>query len=402
MTRTRIALFLFYIFALNDLQSQTLTPEQDSSIRNILKLHLGKFGQDIVLNQGANTFFSIKNDTFFNPVGLHYVFKLNNNQASRVDHSYYHGGNFGRYCFTYKNKVYLIGGYGLFTTNNNIETFDFTTQEWNFVKSTGAKPNFIYGLFFREGDNLYSMYNIKSGNNAEPDEYDDALYKLDLKTFTWSKTKNLNPQKPDLKNKYYLKNFTIGVLDNQVMIINNDNLKYLILGKEDLRLTPEITDLECSENYLFYQSNNTQVQSKRLLKIDIEQVWNDHKQQAHQLILNPTLVHYISFYRVTVLVLILSLILLGLALFIRLRIKKEVNIKLVPKHPLYEKFMGAGKIHLDIDELDSILNIQHMEAESRKLKRHRLLTEIKQVHPNLITTEKDETDKRRNIYKISV
>ncbi len=401
MIRTRLILFLFHIFSINYLSAQVLTVDQDSIIRETLKIHLGKFGQEVTLNQGANSFFYLNKDTFFNPVGLHYVFKLHNGKATRIDHSYYHGGNFERYCFTFKNNVHLIGGYGLFTTNNNIETFDFATQEWNFVKSSGSKPNFIRGLIIRDKDNLYSIYNSKSGNNAEPDEYDNTLYKLDLNTFTWSKTKNLNPQKPDLKNKYYLKNFTVGILDNQVMIVSNDELKYLILGKEDLRLTPEIIDLECSENYIFFPSNNTQIQTKKVLKIDIEQIWNKHSVDAQKLILNPTLSDYIVFYWIEILVSIVGLVLFCLTILIWIKSKKNVSVKTVAKHVLYERFLNVGKNQLDIDELDSVLNIQHMETESRKLKRHRLLSEIKQIHPNLITTEKDETDKRRNIYKIN-
>lgn len=55
---------------------------------------------------------------------------------------------------------------------------------------------------------------------------------------------------------------------------------------------------------------------------------------------------------------------------------------------------------LTIEELDTLFEIDHMESESKKSKRHRLLTIIKTNYPGFITRVKDENDKRRFVYLI--
>ena len=56
------------------------------------------------------------------------VYHLKNGQAIRKDHSPYHGHNFRRNLIVYKNDIYLLGGYGFFETNNNLEKFSFKTK----------------------------------------------------------------------------------------------------------------------------------------------------------------------------------------------------------------------------------------------------------------------------------
>jgi hypothetical protein len=69
-------------------------------------------------------------------------------------------------------------------------------------------------------------------------------------------------------------------------------------------------------------------------------------------------------------------------------------------NPIAEKLLSANKTTFDIDELDTLLEISHMEFDSRKLKRHRLLSDLEKTNPGLIQRQKDETDKRRFIYSI--
>jgi DNA-binding MarR family transcriptional regulator len=48
------------------------------------------------------------------------------------------------------------------------------------------------------------------------------------------------------------------------------------------------------------------------------------------------------------------------------------------------------------------MQIDKLEQDSKKLKRHRIIADLNQKHPNFIERIKDETDKRRNLYKINV
>lgn len=56
---------------------------------------------------------------------------------------------------------------------------------------------------------------------------------------------------------------------------------------------------------------------------------------------------------------------------------------------------------INSDELDDLLEIRHLIGDSRKLRRHRLLTDIENVHPGLIRRNKMDNDKRKFQYIIS-
>jgi len=55
---------------------------------------------------------------------------------------------------------------------------------------------------------------------------------------------------------------------------------------------------------------------------------------------------------------------------------------------------------LNTEELDELLGIEHMDAESKKFKRNRMINEMNQRHSDFITRIKDDTDKRRYLYQI--
>jgi hypothetical protein len=85
----------------------------------------------------------------------------------------------------------------------------------------------------------------------------------------------------------------------------------------------------------------------------------------------------------------------GLFLFFRHRIKNKKQT------PLLKKIVKHTSKTLSTEELDQILGIEHMELESRKAKRHRILAQIEVASPGLIQRIKDESDKRRFVYFVS-
>lgn len=54
-----------------------------------------------------------------------------------------------------------------------------------------------------------------------------------------------------------------------------------------------------------------------------------------------------------------------------------------------------------MEELDIVLEINHLTLESGKLRRFRYLTELNKMYPGFIVRTKDEVDKRKFLYIIS-
>ena len=66
------------------------------------------------------------------------------------------------------------------------------------------------------------------------------------------------------------------------------------------------------------------------------------------------------------------------------------------------KITKLKKRIFNMEELDNLLDITHLEAESRKLRRFRKLSELNQLQPGFIIRVKDEEDKRRFLYQINL
>ena len=67
---------------------------------------------------------------YFIDRGIGEVYKLVNDTLKRIDKSFHHQNQYGGTIFSYNNKIYCFGGYGLFTFKNIITCFDEKLQEW--------------------------------------------------------------------------------------------------------------------------------------------------------------------------------------------------------------------------------------------------------------------------------
>jgi hypothetical protein len=67
---------------------------------------------------------------------------------------------------------------------------------------------------------------------------------------------------------------------------------------------------------------------------------------------------------------------------------------------LEQKLIAMNRI-LNTEELDELLGIEHMDVDSKKFKRNRMINEMNQRHPDFIIRIKDDTDKRRYLYQVN-
>ena len=72
---------------------------------------------------------------------------------------------------------------------------------------------------------------------------------------------------------------------------------------------------------------------------------------------------------------------------------------MVDYNALEQKLISEKRM-LNTEELDALFGIEHMDVDSKKFKRNRMINEMNQRHPDFITRQKDDTDKRRFLYQI--
>jgi hypothetical protein len=396
-----VFIFTSLSFSLN---ASILTSNQ----KNTIAAQINKFidsdkGISYVYESSGNVLTCIiNNDTFYNPNGFHYIYHLKNGQAIRKDHSPYHGHNFRRNLIVYKNDIYLLGGYGFFETNNNLEKFSFKTKEWDYVPTTGEKPPFIRGTYLQKEELIYCFGNKKSGNNMEPDIYDEHIYKLNMASRVWTKFENINADLKNIKDptEIYLKDYVINVYSGFSNIINKKTFEYIKISNDELNFTyVNIRDKEIIADENKFTCTYSGAIDNSYLKItnDVDQLWKTHYMAAKPLVLEPNFFQSYSYY---LMVFAFFAIVITLIWYYRLYKIIIPSKQFDALFPIINRFVQISKNKISLDELDEIFEINHMEAESKKSKRHRMLKNIAQKHPGFIQREKDELDRRKFSYNL--
>lgn len=377
--------------------AQKLTQTQTTTIRNTITRYLGKEANLRVLENGKAAFLPIGKDTFYNIHGLRYVFQLKGDSAIRLDKSVYHGSNFYRYLFQYDGKMMSLGGYGQFVTNRNLEAFNPESHEWYLIQTKGDIPPSIKGSGLRFGDYVYVLNNCIDGNSVRETQVDDHFYRLDLKTMTWTAYREFREDHllTDPHDFFYLQDYVIAKGLNYSFVYNLKTQEFIYHNNDALGLKQ-------------FNGYNTNI-NKNSLKIwvldsaqtvvkdpqrDLDALWKEHQHLAKPLILNPS---WLQQYPIETLVftsLAICMSILGLWLLKRKKWQHNGSTQ----HPLVAKILDSTQESFTQEELDQLLGIAHMEGESKKTKRHRLLTVIDAQYPGLIERHKDSADKRRFLY----
>ena len=148
------------------------------------------------LNVDVNTLSPVthksKNYLLYPGGGLLYLFE--NGAIKRVDRSFPHRNQYGAYFFSYKDNLYLIGGYGFWQTKSIITKFNFNSGDWEIVTAFGQSPGGIdQGTFFIKDDDLYVFDFLTRVSNNQKEKRNDNLYVLNLESFVWKKLGVTNP-----------------------------------------------------------------------------------------------------------------------------------------------------------------------------------------------------------------
>jgi len=385
------------IFLPNTSIAQRLSLKQqlliEKTLEPILQEEAGK--HELLMGKGA--FVQLGQDTLLNIHGLRYLFKITGDTVIRLDKSVYHGSNYYRYLFEYNGQIFTMGGYGQFVTNKYLESFNFDNKEWYLVKTTGQKPSYIKGCVIRVKDQLYLFSNSLSGNSIEENISDSYFYQLDLPSLTWKRFPIVQSELQNFQAEIILYTTDyIVVLDNRnAMLIHPKTLEFIQVTQEELGIKTSYQNISVDNNSLFFSNDIHHPSNENLPGVSMVTFWNNHKSKAKKINLNPT---YFQQYPKEMLISILLgfvLLVFAIVIFLKNRIKRKKQT------PLIQRIIRHNSKTLTTEELDQLLGIDHMELESRKAKRHRILAQIEVASPGLIHRIKDESDKRRFVYFVS-
>lgn len=124
--------------------------------------------------------------------GVGEVYQLLNDTIKRIDRSFKHMNQFGGTFFSFEDRIYCFGGYGLFTFKNILTHYSFKHREW-FVDDLlydQKKPSPRAGAFCQQVGNVVYMIGGSSNNSVDNIQYTD-VWKYNLVKPGWEKLGNV-------------------------------------------------------------------------------------------------------------------------------------------------------------------------------------------------------------------
>ena len=400
------------VVSANLINAQTITEKQQKIIKATVAKQFGEVSNTLNFDNEINNICTIGIDTFYNRGGFYYLFQLKGDSAIRLDRSSYHGANFNSYFFSWQNTIYLLGGYGFFTTHNNLISFNKNKREWNKINTGGNGPEFIHGINYRNNNQIYSFNNFKAGNNVSKDVLDSNLYVLDLPTMQWQKHKMPNVDLIVISNVVRTADYFWYQNDHLTILINKKELKFEIIENEKLNLTRNNNFINFKDNSLQFEQSNPIKIYRKITQLNLDSVWLVYIKSSSALYkpnqnttIQPSNGISPLWFLISIIPLVLILIIYRRNTKVTANKSNPIKLDQIQDNQLEILFLKIAKLNkgiLNMEELDNLLDITHLEAESRKLRRFRKLSELNQLQPGFIIRVKDEEDKRRFLYQINL
>jgi hypothetical protein len=373
-----------------------------------------------------------------NPDGMHFLYSYVKGREGflRLDRSTFHGHNFGRSLYYYKNELYALGGYGFWHSHAKLLQFNRRTHEWDLMVTKGPIPEGSAILSFMRSDSVFFIRSINKGEMELGARVQSYLWILDMATLSWSK----HPFDEDIhleNNEYRLtvesEKWYIGTTipraqetivnketgkfyinhngppllgipewnENGLNLIANANAAAMIKGDSLIILVGDtlryvrgnLNDFVftfCKEENVFFNQ----------LGDGLEE---ENPTESRMVFVSEKMIYWIA--------LLMLVFLYG---FERKNNRKstasefqfETGIRFVKSQPEEEPADLALALHnqgshiWNQEQLDEFLGISTLDYNSKKLKRSRFLVDLNERHPGIVERQRDPLDKRRFIYKL--
>ena len=186
------------------------------------------------LNVPLNTLIPLKHNsqTYLLYPGGGLLYTFSNGSIKRIDRSFPHRNQYGAYFFSYKENIYLIGGYGFWQTKSIITKFNFNNGDWEIVNVVGQQPiGLDQGTYFLLENKLYVFDFISREINTQKEVRNKNLYVLDLENFNWKKLGVINDEIEPLNQVKGFKRFFKS--NNKLIFTYSNSPKFFVLDVEN-------------------------------------------------------------------------------------------------------------------------------------------------------------------------
>ena len=187
------------------------------------------------------------------PGGGH-LFTFEKGAIKRLDLSFPHLNYYDAHFFSHQNTLYLLGGYGLWTTKSDLLRYDFVLKEWKKVNTIGDLPD--QGLAqitaVKTKEELYIIYAKHVNTHTQKRQHTKRIYSLNLNSFEWSSRFML--KEDVLERLAFSENYGVQLQDTWVVFPSVTFQNYLQINPVEgtIKESPEIDVIMSSQRPLLF------------------------------------------------------------------------------------------------------------------------------------------------------
>ena len=175
-----------------------------------------------------------KEKTYLIIRGLGKVYKADKDTVFSIDNSFEWKSRYSSFNFMRKGVIYSYGGYGFYSSKNNIVYYDTSSKDWSFVKQKNLNPvsnTSRLSKYDSKEDVLYTTLGMQNRNGIE--FYNYKTVKFDFKTLNWIEVSELDKRIMDFIQK---KTGTIIPNYPEASLINRDYFSEIDFINDEFRV----------------------------------------------------------------------------------------------------------------------------------------------------------------------
>ena len=175
-----------------------------------------------------------KEKTYLIIKGLGKVYKADKDTVFSIDNSFEWKSRYSSSLFIRKGVIHSYGGYGFYSSKNNIVYFDSSSKEWSMLKQKNLNPlsnTSRLSKYDSIEDVFYTTFGTQNRNGIE--FYNYKTVKFDFKTLNWIEVSELDKRIMDFIQK---KTGTIILNYPEASLINRDYFAEIDFINDEFRV----------------------------------------------------------------------------------------------------------------------------------------------------------------------
>lgn len=319
--------------------------------------------------------------------------------------SKYFGYNYGAFKWIDQNKIYSLGGYGLYHMHSQLLCFNLQDDSWEMVIIENMPFNYHGLIQGTVGDTIFQLFGIYVNEATSvflEQEYNGYYSSLSEKK--WHKLQIHWKDKPDLIQRLINTEFTnystmLGLYDGfyGIFIFDKIERKIYFFTSSILIQTEKSPFTYAFQKQIVFQTR----EAAKLIYFDIEEgIAEDYL--VATVSFSPKSNLYIYLIPLGLIILILVFIYLYIYHY-----KKNNHLEDDSLLTIIKQLKASKSSTLSVNELDIILQIDQMNDDVRRVKRSKIIKDVnyfwkQQYGKDLLVRKRNEQDRRYFVYTINV